>query len=158
MNIFSDMIARFMPHGACLYWDTAIISKLVIGDAGTFVVYMVIAGGLGYLSWKAPIVLPRNVALMFAPFIFFCGVGHLIDVVDIWWPIYPIKSWSALLTFAVSIPAAMGLSGWMKKLIKTATALQVAKVELSEAEKSLLAALRKIEAHEAALIKNTGVV
>lgn len=155
MNIFSDMISRFMPHGACLYWDTSIISKLVIGDAGTFVVYMVIASGLGYLSWKAPIVLPHNVALMFAPFIFFCGVGHLIDVITIWYPIYPIKSWSALVTFGASIPAAMGLSVWMKRLIKTTTALQVAKIELKEAETQLLAALRKIESHE---IKNIGVV
>lgn len=93
----------FMPHGQYYYWDQGILIPVVIGDLLTFLSYMVIP----VLIWR--FVNARDdlrfslIFKAFAAFIFVCGVGHLIDVVNVWEPYYRLSAISKMLTGLVSV-------------------------------------------------------
>lgn len=100
----------FMPHGYCLTWNPWLVGEYVVADAIIGLAYYSIpltliyfirrnrGLGFGWLFW------------MFSLFIFACGTGHFIDIVNIWWPHYELQASIKAVTAAVSIATA--LAAW----------------------------------------------
>jgi hypothetical protein len=99
----------FLPHGICLLWDWAIVSRVVIGNALTALAYFGITVGLWHIQRQnrlsAPVV--RHGLRWFAAFIFLCGGGHVWDIVVLWHPWYAWESWWKLTTGIVSVITAI---------------------------------------------------
>jgi len=108
----------FMPHGHCYFWEKDILIPIVIGDLLTFLSYMAIP----ILLWK--FVKNREdlrfgvVFKAFAAFIFFCGIGHLIDVVNIWEPYYRVSAIAKMCTGLVSLGTIIMLFKLYPKALK----------------------------------------
>jgi diguanylate cyclase (GGDEF)-like protein len=94
-----------MPHGYCFLWDTALTSLHASSD---------IAIAAAYLSMPIMMYLHRDRAdretrpllLMFAAFIFSCGVGHGLAAWNIWHDSYWIEGFWKIVTASVSLATA----------------------------------------------------
>lgn len=104
------------PHGSCFLWDPLVLWLRVVFGLGITGAYIAIPIGLARLSRLEANVLPRAKALLFAPFILFCGFGHAIDVVTIWEPIYLVQAIWTGVTFLASLPAAYAMSVLVKRI------------------------------------------
>lgn len=100
----------WMPHGYCFAWEPQVFWPMVIGHGVTFAAYMVLPVALWWYfrnrSVRRGDWLRRH--LLFATFVGFCGVGHLILVVNLWRAHYLLEGVWACLTAAVSLWAAVG--------------------------------------------------
>jgi hypothetical protein len=99
----------FLPHGICLLWDWAIVSRVVVGNALTALAYVSITVGLLHIQRKnrAALSQVRHGLGWFAAFIFLCGGGHVWDIVVLWYPLYHWESWWKLATGIVSVITAI---------------------------------------------------
>lgn len=99
---------RFMPHGYCFLWQPELLWMHVISDLTIALAYFSIPITLYILLRKNAAMMPyRWVFGMFAVFIFFCGVTHLIELVTLWAPIYYVEGIMKLLTAAASVATAV---------------------------------------------------
>jgi diguanylate cyclase (GGDEF)-like protein len=109
----------FMPHGHCLLWQTDLLFLHVLGDVLTVVSYALIPLALVYLVHKRDDLAFNWIFLMFAAFIFLCGITHLLSVLNIWQGYYYLAGIFKLATGIVSILTALMI--W--KLIPSALAI-----------------------------------
>lgn len=105
--------SAFLPHGHCYLWQPALLWSHVSSDA-------IIA--LAYFSIPITILYSVNqrkgfsfgwVGYLFATFIVLCGLTHIMGIVTVWKPIYPIEAVikfatavASIFTAAVIIPTA----------------------------------------------------
>src|SRR5205085_10424848 len=82
----------------------------------------------------------RRLAMLFAAFIFLCGLTHLVQMVTLWWPIYETQGVLKLATAIVSVATAVMIF----PLIPNAAAIPSPRA-LQAANEGLR---REIEAHE----------
>lgn len=124
-HLFSN---DYMPHGHCYYWEPSILIPVVVGDLLTFISYMVIP----VVLWRY--VKKRNdlrfglIFKAFAAFIFFCGIGHLIDVVNVWEPFYRISAISKMSTGLVSVGTVIVLLKFFPKALRIPSIAQLDQV------------------------------
>src|SRR5688572_16277536 len=81
-------------HGYCLLWNSKLILWSIITNGLIAITYFLIPLILYTVAASTNFKIPltyRNTLLSFACFIFFCGTGHLIDVLLIWLPWYWFK-------------------------------------------------------------------
>lgn len=98
----------FLPHGICLLWDWAIVSRVLIGNALTALAYFSIPIGLWHIQRQNPATRAlRHGLRWFAAFILLCGGGHVWDIVVLWYPWYAWESWWKLATGIVSVTTAI---------------------------------------------------
>lgn len=118
-----------MPHGYCFAWEPQVFWPMVIGHGVTFAAYMVLPVALWWYfrnrSVRRGDWLRRH--LLFATFVGFCGVGHLILVVNLWRAHYLLEGVWACLTAAVSLWAAVVLLRALRQAPRRVTVDQVAK-------------------------------
>lgn len=107
MTIF-DLISEgdLMPHGHCLVWRPDLLGLHVISDAITVVAYLAIPVALIYLVRKRQDFGFNAVFWMFALFITFCAVSHLMSIINIWNGYYFVEGLSKAATAAVSAVTA----------------------------------------------------
>jgi len=102
----------FEPQGMCYLWVTNLITLHVIGDILIALAYFSIPILLIYLFRDR--IVPHgkylNLLLWFAAFIFLCGITHLVNIIEIWTPIYYISSTLKIATGLVSLGALIRLS------------------------------------------------
>ncbi|WP_417549965.1 GGDEF domain-containing protein [Methylophaga sp.] len=98
---------NFMPHGHCLKWLPDLLFLHVMGDVLTVIAYFVIPTALIYLVKKRTDLAFNWIFVMFAAFIFLCGVTHLISLVNIWQGFYYIEGIAKFTTGLVSILTAI---------------------------------------------------
>ena len=84
-----DLIQRLldgslMPHGHCLLWRGDLLFMHVGGDILTTLAYFTIPVLLIRLVKKRDDLAFDRIFLMFAAFIFLCGVTHLISLINVW--------------------------------------------------------------------------
>lgn len=108
-EIGSRLIEKFMPHGACFFWQFDILLPFVLGEVLTAISYMFIPICLFVLLRSK---LLSNQALkpifvIYAAFILFCGVGHILNIFNVWYGFYRISAYLSVTTGAVSLLAAM---------------------------------------------------
>ncbi len=108
-----------MPHGMCYEWNPAVIWLNVVSDGLIALAYYSIPLMLVYFVQKRKDLQFSWIFICFALFIVACGTTHLMEIWNIWHPVYWLTGSIKALTAAVSIVTAILLV----KLVPTALAL-----------------------------------
>ncbi len=107
----------FMPHGHCLQWLPTLLFLHVSGDVLTAIAYFVIPLALVYLVKKRTDLAFNWIFIMFAAFIFLCGVSHLMALINIWHGFYYIEGIAKFTTGLVSVLTAIMIWRLMPKAL-----------------------------------------
>ncbi|WPP50405.1 PAS domain S-box protein [Catalinimonas niigatensis] len=142
------VISDFMPHGHCYFWEPYILWSHAISDSIIALAYMTIPFSLFYIYNKRRDFTYRGVVILFAIFIFGCGVTHIFDVINIWHPIYRIDSLARIITALASIGTAIVLIKFTPRIVALPTLKQWEDVhkELSASNEELSAANEELNA------------
>lgn len=101
------MFTDFMPHGHCFLWEPYILWPLVVSDLFIALSYFSIPLALVIVILKRKEKKLYNISLLFALFIFSCGIGHLVDIWNIWNSNYvlstSIRIFTAITSFATAV-------------------------------------------------------
>jgi PAS domain S-box-containing protein len=103
--LFSD--GGYSPHGYCLAWDRRLIFTHVFSDLLISFSYFAIPIALYYFFRRRRDFPYRSVLILFAVFIFACGVTHLFGVLTLWQPVYGLQAAVKLVTGIVSATTAI---------------------------------------------------
>ncbi len=139
-----DLIDRLtdgslMPHGHCLLWRWDLLLLHLGGDIITTIAYFTIPAALIYLIKSRKDLQFDWIFLMFALFIFFCGMTHVISIINIWHGYYFLAGVTKTTTGIVSLATAVMVWRLMPKALAIPSHEQLHdKVRaLEEAEASL---------------------
>ncbi len=141
-------LAPFMPHGMCLLWRPDLMSLHVISDALIALAYFTIPFAiLGFVQGRRDLE-PRHraLALLFAAFIAFCGLTHIVSIVVLWAPVYVFEGWLKALTAIISLVTAAWLAALVPLALKLPSA-QSMRLEIAAHR----ATMRELDAARAAL-------
>ncbi len=145
---------HFMPHGHCYLWRPGILWLHVVSDVVIAVSYFSIPLMLFYFVSKKKNLPYPKIFKLFALFIFWCGLTHLIAIWTVWDPVYQIEGLAKGVTAGVSLITALALFPILphllalrspKELDELNAKLKVALVEKNEAESKLLVANQNLE-------------
>ena len=107
-----------MPHGSCFLWDPWLTSLHVASDIGVSIAYFSIPGLL-YLSRQHIEAGMRPLLLLFAAFILSCGIGHSLDIWNIWHANYWLEGGWTAITAGISLYTALELKRVVPTLLST---------------------------------------
>jgi hypothetical protein len=125
MNHLFD-IDRFMPHGHCYQWDPGILWTSVISDALIFAAYVSIPITLVFGIMRRRKDLPFDwMFVCFGLFIIACGLTHLMEIVTVWKPFYPISAIIKAVTALASVPTAIILYRIAPRIVQLPTLKQL---------------------------------
>ncbi|MFN3430575.1 MAG: ATP-binding protein, partial [Candidatus Sericytochromatia bacterium] len=117
----ASLAPNFMPHGHCYAWTPGILGMEVGANAVIALAYFSIPVILWAFVLRRPDIPYRHFLTLFAVFITSCGVGHLLEVVAIWQPIYwQMALWNCF-TAVASIGTAIALVPVLPRLLKAGT-------------------------------------
>ena len=103
--ILSD---SFMPHGYCFLWRPELVWMHAITDIIIALAYFTIPITIIILVKKSKSQMPFLwIFVMFAAFIFLCGLTHIIELIGIWKSYYYLEGFVKILTAAVSLATAI---------------------------------------------------
>ncbi|BDZ73982.1 hypothetical protein GCM10025856_17010 [Methylophaga marina] len=148
MNIINELFdGSFMPHGHCYKWQSDLLFLHVVGDALTVMAYFLIPIALIQLVKKRNDFAFNWIFVMFAAFIFLCGVTHLINLINIWHGYYYISGMAKLITGIVSITTTVMIVYLLPKVIAFPSIkdFKVKNEQLLLAKKELLEANQLLE-------------
>ena len=101
--------ASYMAHGYCLLWKPWLVVLHAGSDVLIFLAYFAIPAAIWiFLRQRQDLELKR-LAILFAAFIFLCGLTHLVQMVTRWWPIYEMQGVRKLATGLGSVATAVDL-------------------------------------------------
>jgi len=110
MSLIERIIdGSLMPHGHCLLWRSDLLLLHVGGDLLTSASYFVIPAALVVLIRKRDDLAFDRVFLMFAGFIFLCGITHLISVMNVWQGFYFVEGIAKFATGLISAITAIAI-------------------------------------------------
>lgn len=101
LDMFNDML----PHGYCLQWNQWLMFMHILSDALIGMVYFGIPASSFPLILKIQDKKIRNICILFASFILFCGMTHLMDILNIWAGAYWFEGILKLITAIFSVLA-----------------------------------------------------
>lgn len=138
----------FMPHGYCMLWHPALLWTHVVSDGLIALAYFSIPGMIVYYLRKRTAIadipgIYLAVGLMFACFIVFCGITHVLGLVTIWLPWYGIEGISKFATALVSVATALACIPILPKALSLRSA-----EELEQINQSLKNEIQQREARE----------
>jgi diguanylate cyclase (GGDEF)-like protein len=113
-NIFDGSL---MPHGHCILWREDLLLMTLLGNGLTVIAYAVIPMALVFLIKKRDDLEFNSVFLLFAGFIAFCGISHILHIVNIWHGYYFLQGLSELATGLISILTAIVLWRLMPSIL-----------------------------------------
>ena len=104
-----DMVdqASYMAHGYCLLWKPWLVILHAASDILIFGAYFAIPVAIWIFLRRRPDLELRPLAILFAAFIFLCGLTHLVQMVTLWWPIYETQGLLKAATAIVSVVTAV---------------------------------------------------
>lgn len=135
--------ASFVAHGYCLLWQPWLVALYAGSDFLIFVAYALIPFALLRFLRRRPDVRFSRLVGLFAAFILLCGLTHLVSIVTLWFPAYPLHGVLKLVTGGVSMVTAVVLFRLIPALVAIPSPGQ-----LQQANGNLRA---EIAAHEATL-------
>lgn len=132
--------ASYMAHGYCLLWKPWLVVLHAGSDLLIFLAYFAIPAAIWLFLRQRPDLELKPLAILFAAFIFLCGLTHLVQMVTLWWPIYETQGVIKAVTAFVSLATALMIFPLIPRAvaIPSARALQAANAGFK----------REIEAHE----------
>lgn len=142
--------AAYVPHGYCLFWQPWLVALFAGSDLLIFASYSAIPLALLIFLRRRPDIRFRGLVALFASFIMLCGLAHLISIVTLWEPVYPLHGAVKLLTGIVSAVTAVVLFILIPRLvaIPSPRQLEVAHARLTAeiaAHRETLARLQETE-------------
>src|SRR6185312_3133864 len=138
----------FMPHGHCYFWRPEIVWTNALSDSIIAIAYLTIPISLVYIVRMRKDFRYHWMLLLFAVFILGCGGTHVMDVINIWNPIYRLDSLLRVITALASIGTAIMLVKLTPSILlipdadtfkKTNEQLQRTNAQLQESYKELAA-------------------
>ena len=104
--LFSE---RYLPHRFCYLAQPWLIWTNAPADMAIFLAYFVLFQSLFLLAWLVRSQMRPYlwIFLAFGLFILTCGLTHLMEVVTIWWPLYPLSTSVKILCALASVPTAI---------------------------------------------------
>lgn len=147
MSLWNRLLdGSLMPHGYCLLWREDLVFLHLGGDLITSMAYFAIPLALVSLVKKRDDLKFDKAFLMFALFIFLCGITHLVSIINLWHGYYFVEGLFKITTGIVSmltaimiwrlLPAAIAIPSKAELQQKLAE-LQAAKKHLAEANQQL---------------------
>ncbi|MGJ8670538.1 MAG: sensor histidine kinase [Oceanococcus sp.] len=142
----------FMPHGFCLKWQPGLLWVHVASDTLIALAYFSIPAMIVYyLRKRTQISDIPNIYLLvgglFACFIVFCGITHVLGMVTIWKPWYGLQGVSKLATAVISVATALAMIPILPRALTLRTAEEL---ELINDELKAEVVQRKQREHELA--------
>ena len=109
----------FVPRAACGAWDPWLRTTNQLGQTFVSAAYFAVCLALVIL-WRAKrSEFSRSwVILAFSIVFFWCGLGHLLDIIVFWWAPYRLYTLATVSTAIFSVPAALALPGLVRYLIR----------------------------------------
>lgn len=101
MNLFN--INNFMPHGHCYRWRTDILLMNVVSDVLIALCYLAIPTVLLIILIRRKDLPFRSTVIVFAVFVFFCSLTHIMEIINVWIPLYFITGIIKVLTAIFSL-------------------------------------------------------
>ena len=103
--------ANYLPHRYCYLAQPWLVWTNVASDSLIAISYVVIFSCLIWIARKLRDIPDIHAYLWiffsFGLFIVACGATHLMEVVTVWWPIYPFSAAVKVVCMAASIPTAL---------------------------------------------------
>jgi two-component system, sensor histidine kinase and response regulator len=109
---FSSLFsANYLPHRYCYLAQPGLVWTNAVADGLIAVSYALLFGCLFWLAGRV-----RHAAVLhpylwifvgFGSFILACGVTHAMEIVTIWWPVYPLAAAFKVVCAAVSVSTAL---------------------------------------------------
>lgn len=140
--------ASYMAHGYCLLWKPWLVVLHAGSDLLIFLAYFAIPIAIWlFLRRRANLEL-KSIAVLFAAFIFLCGLTHMIQMLTLWWPIYETQGVVKAATAIVSVVTAILIFPLIPKAlaIPSPRALQQANEELKREIAAHKRTLQELEA------------
>lgn len=106
-----------MPHGHCFLWNPEILWLHVISDAVVAGAYFSIPVALVVLFKRRPDVRFSAILVLFAAFIFLCGLTHVVGIWTMWDPVYRLEGVVKAATAIASVLTAASLWPLIPKLL-----------------------------------------
>lgn len=148
LSEFMQANSGFLPHGYCLLWKPGLLWTLVGSDIVIALSYFSIPMALIWFIRKQPDLQFRAIFLMFGVFITACGVTHLIEIVNIWRPMYATSAGVKFFTALVSVMTASVLWFLVPKASAFIDEHRRIKDELAVRNDELQIALHKMQESE----------
>ncbi len=136
-----------MPHGHCLLWRSDLLFLHIAGDVLTTISYFAIPFALVYLTRKRDDLMFNRTFHLFAGFILFCGITHLIGLINIWQGFYFLEGMALLATGLISLLTAVMLWRLMPRALSIPSREQLLATnrELAQAKEQLRVANLQLE-------------
>jgi PAS domain S-box-containing protein len=109
--MFSDFVnqAAYMAHGYCLLWQPWLIAAHAASDLFICAAYFAIPIAIWIFVKKRKDLELKQLAVMFAAFIFLCGLTHVVQAATLWWPMYETQAYVKVATALVSLVTALSI-------------------------------------------------
>src|SRR5258708_32034503 len=139
--------ASYMAHGYCLLWKPWLVGLHAASDFLIFAAYFAIPVAIWMFVSKRPNVEMKVLAQLFAAFMLWCGMTHLINLVTLWWPIYEVQGVVKAITAAISVTTAVLIFPLIPKAlaIPSPQELQLANADLAKEVAAHKLTLAKLE-------------
>jgi len=129
--------SMFSPHGICLLWEPQLIWLHVASDVVIAAAYFSIPVALSIFVSKRRDVDFGWVFWAFALFIMACGVGHVMSIITLWYPVYGIEGIVKAMTAAASIVTAAMLWPLLPKVLALPSPSQLRAAEVALAQEGV---------------------
>lgn len=143
LSIFDSVL--YVPHGYCLSWEPWLVVLFAFSDLVIFAAYSMIPIALMMFLRRRPDIRFRGLVSLFAAFIMLCGITHLLSILTLWVPVYPLHGFVKFATGTVSAVTAVVLFALIPRLVAIPSPRQ-----LEEANSQLQ---EEIASHEATFAK-----
>jgi PAS domain S-box-containing protein len=139
----------FMPHGMCLLWRPELMGLHIVSDALIALAYFTIPFAILRFVRGRTDLEPKHraLALLFAAFIAFCGMTHVVSIIVLWVPIYIIEGWLKAVTAIASVATAGFLTALVPQVLRLPSAESMRR-EIAAHRETMLA----LDAARAALV------
>ncbi|MEB3224476.1 MAG: response regulator [Synechococcus sp.] len=107
----------YMPHGSCYLWQTPLVGLHLVSNLLTAIAYFSIPIMLVYFTKKRQDTPFSRVFILFSIFILACGVGHALEMIILWFPIYWIDGIERAFTALISCYTAIELYTLLPKFL-----------------------------------------
>ncbi len=108
----------FPPRWSCGHWTEAHGWTHIVADCAVFGAYMTIPAVFCYFLWRRRDVPYSPVVWLFAAFILFCGLGHLVEATLFWHPWYRFSALMKVCTAVVSWAAVVALIPIVPRMLR----------------------------------------
>lgn len=143
--------SRGLPHGYCIAWDPRLLWAMVIGNGLVALAYFSIPFALGHFLRRQPNLPFGWMFTLFGAFIFFCGLTHVIDIINLWRPLYRLDAVVMTLTAGVSVATAICLLPLIPRASNYLDEVREQGQRLNEVNQQLQEATTALEQRNAAL-------